>query len=123
MDLFIHFCFSFRFLPDAVSFHRIFKLILASEFEKSARSLRLKNDINVLFHEEQDRCRKVLTSSRICGSRVTNPVDFYRLLHGAVINGGSGSTLIIMKAVVVHKDGVPTPYSYEFHYISTYDVP
>lgn len=62
-------------------------------------------------------------SAKISRTGVTDRGEFYRRAHDVDLNRGSGSCVIIIKAVSIHKNRFSTPHLYEFHYTSMDKAP
>lgn len=93
----------------------ILKPVFVNNFDESAKNRGLKIDTKVVLYDGLDGRRKVVGSDTISDAGVTDPNEFKRRLHGVYQNHGSGSDLIVIKAVVIHKDRSLISYPYEFH--------
>lgn len=106
--------FSICFLPHYVSFHRIFKSVLGDDSDQAAKDCGLILDTSVTLYKNQGWGRKVLRSAIIPGVGSTDSDEFQCCIHGVNLNCWSASDLIVMKAVVLHRNSFCIPCLYEF---------
>lgn len=97
--------------------------ILGNDFSRSAKDHYLKIETDVVLHGQLYDRPKVEGSSTILETGVTDPDDFRCRLYGVNLIRGSGSALIVLKAVATHKDSLPIRYHYVFHCTPTNEVP
>lgn len=116
------------YYPNAISLivspsTTLSKSLLGNALGKSAKERGLKTDTGVVLHEEQDDSPKAVGSEIIFGAGVMDPDEFQRYFYVVGLNGWSDSSLIVIKAVVIHKKNFSTPYPYEFYCIYMSKVP
>lgn len=123
LELFIH-SFSLNFV-SLIIFPSVyfFILFLRIVFGNSAKYHSLKNFTDVIIYEEQDDRTKVVGLEMISSAGMPNLHECQRHLHTVYLNRGSGSDVIVVKAVVIQKKSFTMRYPYELHCSSTEDVP
>lgn len=96
--------------------------VLGNDFGKYAKDRGLKIDTDVVLHEGLHGRPMVVGSATISGTDVSDPDAFQRRLNSVDLSRGSGSVLIVISAVVIHKESFSILYPYEFHWTSMDEV-
>lgn len=91
------------------------KSVLDIAFGKCAKDAGLYIETDVVLYGEQNSNDKILGSSKISGASVRDPDGLQRCFHTVDRNRRSGSDLLVINAVLIHKDSVLTRYPYVFH--------
>lgn len=104
LELFILLYCSIRFIPQYCSLHSIFMSFLGNYSRNSAKDRGRKIDTDVKRFEEPDVIPKSVSPAIICRAVSTDPDEFQRRFHGIDLTCGSGFDLIVIRAVVIHKD-------------------
>lgn len=120
------------YLPSC-NFHSVFSLIMSlskgfqvrpcNDSVSPTKDCVLKIDVDVVLYGEQEDHLKVAAWVTVCGAAVTNPDEFPRCLHGVDLCRWFASILVVIKLVVIQKDGFPIPYLNEYQCTSMEDVP
>lgn len=102
-------------VPASISF---FKSVHGNDFGKSTKDRGLKIETGVVLYEEQDVRRKLARFATSSGEGLANVNEIKRRFHAVDLNRGLGSTLIVIRAVVIKKSSSVISYPYEHYCIS-----
>lgn len=100
-----------------------FQSVLGNEFGKSAKDSGLKVYTDVILYKELEGRSKVVGAAIVSGASMTDSDEFQHRLHCFGRNRVLGSDLIVVTAIVIHKDSFPISCPYELNYTTTDEVP